>query len=93
MFDFFIPAEIYERVIRNDRIKNKFWGFFWREMIAYLAVILVIIGIVLLTVKDIMNTPPLNAALAVLVMFILCVVKPIIDFKLLQGKTDKSKKT
>ena len=81
MFDFFMPGAIFQRVIGNKKIKNKFWGFFWREMLVYMAIVFLIITVLALTVKGITDMPPLNAVLAVLVMFIPCAVMPVVHFK------------
>lgn len=89
MLDFFMPGAIFERVMGNEKIKKKFWGFFWREMLVYLAVVFLIIAILLLTVRGITDTPPLNAVLAVLVMIIPCVVMPVIHFKQLRWTVNK----
>lgn len=92
MIDYLMPETIFERVMNNEKITKKFWGFFWREMLVYMALVFLIIAILLLTVKGITNTPLLNAALAVLVMIIPCVVMPIIHFKQLHRTIDKEDK-
>lgn len=81
MIDFFMPGAIFERVMGNEKIKNKFFGFFWREMLVYMTIVFLIIAILVLAVRDITDTPPLNAVLAVLVMLVPCVVMPVIHFK------------
>ena len=52
MIDFFMPRAIFERVMGNEKIKKKFWGFFWREMLVYMAIVFLIIAILILTVRD-----------------------------------------
>jgi len=37
MLDFFIAIGMYDRVMRSDKIKNKFAGYFWRMAIIYAA--------------------------------------------------------
>ena len=92
MIDFFMPGAIFERVMSNGRIKKKFWGFFWREMLVYMAIVFLIIAILFLMVWDIMATPPLNMALAVFVMLIPCVVMPVIHFNQLHRTGDQEEK-
>lgn len=92
MLDFLMPGAIYERVMSNGKIRNKFWGFVWREMLIYMAIVFLIIVILLLTVKDIKNTPPFSAALAVFVMLIPCVVMPVIHFRQLCRTGDQEEK-
>ena len=91
MIDFLMPGAIFERVMGNEKINKKFWGFFWREMLVYMAIVFLIIAILFFKVWDIMATPPLNMALAVLVMIIPCVVMPVIHFKQLRRTADKDK--
>lgn len=92
MFDFFMPGATFERVIGNGKIGNKFWGFFWREMLVYMAIVFFIITVLVLTVKGITDTPPLSAALAVLVMFIPCAVMPVVHFKQLSRAVNEEEK-
>lgn len=92
MFDFFMPGAIFERVMGSGKIKNKFWGFFWREMLVYLAIVFLIIIVLILTVKGITEMPPLNAVLAMLVMLIPCAVIPVIHFKQLSRTISEEEK-
>ena len=92
MIDFFMPGTIFERVMSNERIKKKFWGFFWREMLVYLAIVFLIIIVLILTVRDITDMPSLKAVLAMLVMLIPCAVMPVIHFRLLSRTSGEEKK-
>lgn len=89
MIDFFMPRAIFERVMGNEKIKKKLWGFFWREMLVYMAIVFLIIAILILTVRDIMDAPTLNAVLAALVMIVPCIVMPVIHFKQLCRTVEK----
>ena len=91
MIDFFMPGAIFERVMSNEKIKKKFWGFFWREMLVYLAIVFLIIAVLILAVRGIADTPLLNALLAALVMIIPCVVMPVFHFNQLRRTIDKVK--
>ena len=92
MIDFFMPGAIFERVMGNEKIKRKFWGFFWREMLVYMVIVFFIIAILILTIKDIKDTPPLYAVLAVFIMIIPCVTIPVIHFRLLSRMADKEER-
>lgn len=89
MIDFFMPRAIFKRVMGNEKIKKKLWGFFWREMLVYMAIVFLIIAILILTVRDIMDAPTLNAVLAALVMIVPCIVMPVIHFKQLCRTVEK----
>lgn len=85
MLDLFISDAIYKRVMDDEKIKNKFFGFFWREALVFLAVVAVIMAVIVL----VFSVPLFNVILAVLVLLVPCVVLPVIHFKSLNGKIDK----
>lgn len=94
MLDIFAPSEVYGRVMGNDKIKNKFLGYFWRVAAIYAA--LFCAAIVLLTLvsgggawKNITTAQVLGT---VLIMLIVCAGYPLISFRLVSRKSKSAEK-
>lgn len=89
MLDIFAPIEVYDRVMGNDRIKNKFLGYFWRVAAIYAALFGALFGLVTLMSgagiwKNITTAQVLGTALIVLAV---CVGYPLISFQLVSRKS------
>ena len=93
MFDFFIPMEMYDRVMGNDKIKNKFLGYFWRVEAFYAALFgAFLVMITLASQGSVWRN--LNAAVVLgyaLIGLILCVDFPLFSYWLASRKAGKEK--
>ena len=94
MLDFFVPMEMYDRVMRNDKIKNKFLGYFWRVAIVYAALFgAFLVLITLVSRGDVWRNITMPAVLGyVLIGLVLCVGFPLISYRLVSRKSGREKK-
>ena len=94
MLDFFVPMEMYDRVMRNDKIKNKFLGYFWRAAAFYAALFgAFLVMITLVSRGDVWGNMTMPAVLGyVLIGLVLCVGFPLVSYRLVSRKSGREKK-
>ena len=94
MFDLFAPIEVYDRVMGNDKIKNKFLGYFWRVAIIYAALFgAFLVMITLVSQGSVWRNINTTAVVGfVLIGLILCVDFPLVSYRLVSRKSGNGKK-
>lgn len=94
MLDIFAPIEVYDRVMGNDKIKNKFLGYFWRVAALYAALFGAIFTLVTLMSGAGMwkNIGAAQLLGIVLIMLIVCVGYPLVSFRLVSRKSKSAGK-
>lgn len=99
MFDIFAPIEtyareVYDRVMGNDKIKNKFFGYFWRVAAIYAALFGVAFGLVtLLSGGGMWKSIPMAGVLGtVLIVLIICAGYPVVSFRRVSRKSKNAEK-
>lgn len=94
MLDFFVPMEMYDRVMGNDKIKNKFLGYFWRVAIIYAALFGAFLVMITLVSQGSVwrNINTVGVLGYVLIGLILCVDFPLVSYRFVSKKSEKEKK-
>lgn len=94
MLDIFVPFEVYDRVMGNDRITNKFLGYFWRVAAMYagfFGAVFVLLALISggSAWKNITTAGVLGTMLIVLIV---CVGYPLVSFRLVSRKAKRTEK-
>lgn len=85
--------EMYDRVMGNDKIKNKFLGYFWRVAVFYAALLgAFLVMITLVSQGSVWRNINIVGVIGYALGLILCVVFPLVSYRLVSRKAEKEKK-
>lgn len=81
MLDMMVATWLYGRVMQNDRVKNKFLGFYWREFLLDAAISGSVLAAGVLLLRPEVGWAVAAAVFAVL---LLCLVLPAVHWRMLR---------
>ena len=88
MFGLLKSAVRYDWVMKNSKIKNKRWGFLWREALIEMAVILAFILLCLL-IGGIDSISPFQIVLLALLVLVSGIVGPLIMYQIVRRDAER----